>query len=75
MINGISFHHCLREANQVAHHLAKYSYESHTEFSWDGDPPDILLPYVIHDVTVDIIINHHDAEFQKKKMKAILKLF
>ena len=51
-IDGISFEFCPREANQVAHHLAKHAYDNQLEFSWEGDLPSFLLPYVLHDVTL-----------------------
>jgi ribonuclease HI len=40
--SSISFDHCPREVNQVAHHLAKYSYKSNSVIRWDGDPPILL---------------------------------
>ena len=52
MIDGVSFSHCPREANRVAHHLAKHSYDTQSAFDWDGDPPNFILPYVINDVTL-----------------------
>lgn len=51
-IDGISFQHCKRDANLVAHNLEKHSYESKSVIFWDDDPPSFLLPYVIHDVTL-----------------------
>ena len=51
-INGVAFQHCLREANVVAHQLAKYVYQTKENFIWEGDPPSFLLPFVINDVTI-----------------------
>ena len=51
-INRISFQHCPRDANRVAHNLAKKAYTSKDSFTWDGDPPGFILADVISDVTV-----------------------
>jgi ribonuclease HI len=51
-IDNISFNHCQREANQVAHQMAKYSYDTKESHAWDGDPPDFILPFIIRDVTL-----------------------
>jgi ribonuclease HI len=51
-MNGVAFQHCLREANVVAHQLAKYVYQTKENFIWEGDPPSFLLPFVIKDVTI-----------------------
>jgi hypothetical protein len=50
--SSISFAHCPREVNQVARHLAKYSYESNSVIRWDGDPPSFIKPHVMNDVTL-----------------------
>jgi hypothetical protein len=51
-IGMVSFLHCPREANKVAHNLARFSYNSDSIFLWDGDPPPLVLSDVIDDVTV-----------------------
>lgn len=51
-MNVVAFQHCLREANEVAHQLAKYVYQTKENFIWEGDPPSFLLPFVINDVTI-----------------------
>jgi ribonuclease HI len=48
----ISFVHCHREANQVAHELAKYAYRSNDTQLWEGDIPSFILRYVMNDVTL-----------------------
>ncbi|KAK1585196.1 hypothetical protein QYE76_017669 [Lolium multiflorum] len=48
----ITFLHCHREANQVAHELAKLAYINRENRVWEGDPPDVILPFVINDVTL-----------------------
>ena len=52
MINEVTFKHNPREANRVAHLLAKHSYDTQSAFDWDGDPPNFILSYVINDVTL-----------------------
>ena len=51
-IGDISFSHCFREANLVAHHLARNAFRSKQVFIWDGDPPVFILPFVIKDVAL-----------------------
>ena len=48
--DSIVFEHCPRDANQVAHQLAKSSYISKSVVSWEGDPPGFITPFVINDV-------------------------
>jgi ribonuclease HI len=48
----VFFQHCPRDANVVAHNLAKMAYESRNGFGWDGRPPDFILSDVIRDVTM-----------------------
>lgn len=51
-LDSVEFIHCPREANQVAHQLAKFSYSSNSVLSWDGEPPEFIFPFVINDVTL-----------------------
>jgi ribonuclease HI len=48
----VLFQHCNRDANQVAHSLARHVYESKENLVWNGDPPKFILPFVILDVTI-----------------------
>jgi ribonuclease HI len=48
----IAFPHCHREANQVAHELAKLAYSSRENKVWEGDPPAYIQPFVINDVNL-----------------------
>jgi ribonuclease HI len=48
----VIFQHCHREANMVAHNLAKHGYENSTSLVWDDRPPDFIRADVIHDVTL-----------------------
>ena len=40
----VDFQHCLREANEVAHQLAKFVYQTKESFIWEGDPPLFFYP-------------------------------
>jgi hypothetical protein len=47
MLNSIKIEHCRREANQVAHQLAKVSYDSNSIISWHNTPPSFIMPFVL----------------------------
>jgi hypothetical protein len=51
-IGDVSFKFCPREANQVAHELAKYSYSNKISCTWDNDPPSFLLDRLLNDVII-----------------------
>ena len=51
-IRSVSVQHCLRDANQVAHELARYAYDSKESRVWDGDPPGFIFHFLVHDVTM-----------------------
>jgi hypothetical protein len=40
--NSISFEHYPREANVVAHRIAKFSYDCNYVITLDGDPPNYI---------------------------------
>jgi ribonuclease HI len=48
----IDFTHCNREANNVAHELARYAFTSNSVVRWDESPPSFILPFVLKDVTM-----------------------
>jgi hypothetical protein len=48
----VNFEYCPREANIVAHELAKSSFQSSSSCNWDDDPPRFILPLMINDVNV-----------------------
>jgi ribonuclease HI len=48
----IAFIHCIREANQVAHELARYAFTTNSVVRWDESPPSFILPFVLKDVTM-----------------------
>ena len=43
-IGDMSMHHCFREANKVAHNLARSCFDSDTPVFWDCDPLALLSP-------------------------------
>jgi hypothetical protein len=51
-IGLISFQHCPREANKVAHNYARLYFESDRMLLWDGDPPSSVLRDVMNEVSV-----------------------
>jgi ribonuclease HI len=52
IMQEISFEHCLRDANQVTHQLARNAFISKQYIVWEGDPPVFILSYVLNDVTL-----------------------
>lgn len=54
-ITSIEFKHQPREANGLAHYLARFSYDAKRSCEWINDPPDFLLSHVIHDVTLPLV--------------------
>ena len=51
-ILSISFSHCPREANGLAHFLARFSFDHQTKYEWVDAAPNFLLSHVLHVVTV-----------------------
>jgi ribonuclease HI len=52
LMDMVVFQHYSRDANVVAHNLAKVTYESRNSFIWDGSPPDFIVSDAIRDVTL-----------------------
>jgi ribonuclease HI len=50
-LDTISFKHCTREANEVAHELDRFCFINTSSCTWDGDPPRFLLDKLVSDVT------------------------
>jgi hypothetical protein len=50
--NQVKFQHCHREANSVAHEIARNSFQLNLSCIWDDDPPSFVLPFLINDVSV-----------------------
>jgi ribonuclease HI len=48
----VSIEHCNREANQVAHELARVSFTSGNSCTWVDEPPRFILSKLVNDVTV-----------------------
>jgi hypothetical protein len=51
-IGNVSFGHCLREANEVAHELAAFSFSTKSSFSSDAKAPNFIVSHLINDVTL-----------------------
>jgi ribonuclease HI len=50
-IGDVSFSHCPRKANKVAHELAKVSFANDLSCNWVDEPPSFLIDKLISDVT------------------------
>jgi hypothetical protein len=48
----VTFKYCPREANKVAHELAKFSFLNNQSCNWVDEPPSFLLNSIINDVTI-----------------------
>jgi ribonuclease HI len=53
-IDKLEFKHIPREANLVAHEIARSCFVIKVNCTWDDDPPSFLLSSLINDVTMDI---------------------
>jgi ribonuclease HI len=51
-IGEVSFRHCLREANMVAHSLAHECFKVRLDCNWVDEPPSFILQPLLNDVTV-----------------------
>jgi hypothetical protein len=51
-IGFVRFCHCPREANQVAHEIAKFSSLNSLSCNWVDEPPSIILDRLVNDVIV-----------------------
>jgi hypothetical protein len=48
----ITIEHCNREANQVAHSLARRAMQSKQNCTWDDEPPNFILDFLANEVTI-----------------------
>ena len=51
-IGKVIFKHCFRDANSVAHELAKFIFCNKCDNSWANEPPGFLLSQLVNDVIV-----------------------
>ena len=51
-IGRVNLQHCPREANLVAHNIARFVFNSNNSVFWDDDPPNFIVKDVINDVTI-----------------------
>jgi hypothetical protein len=52
LIGRVKFKHCFREANSVAHELARHGLSTKSTCTWVDEPPSFLLPSILNDVTI-----------------------
>jgi hypothetical protein len=52
LIDEVSFHHYPREANEVAHELARECFSAKISCYWVDEPPSFILDKLINDLTV-----------------------
>ena len=52
LIGSVSFKHCPREANEVAHELARSCFIDKISCNWVDEPPSFILGKLINDVTI-----------------------
>jgi hypothetical protein len=50
--DNVSIEYCNREANQVAHDLAKNSFISRNSCTWVNEPPSFIISKLANDVIV-----------------------
>jgi hypothetical protein len=63
LIGTIKFKSCPREANQVAHEIAKFSFLNNQTCNWVDEPPSFILDRLVNDVTVLSQLQVSDALF------------
>ena len=51
-IGQISVLHCPREANEVAHEIARFCYSDNSSCNWVDEPPRFILDKLLNDVTI-----------------------
>jgi ribonuclease HI len=51
-LDSISFTHCPRESNEVAHSLARFCFDVKSDCTWVDEPPSFLLQPLLDDVTI-----------------------
>ncbi|KAI5002086.1 hypothetical protein ZWY2020_026736 [Hordeum vulgare] len=51
-IGKVIFSHCFREANSVAHELAKFSFCNKVEDNWINEPLEFLVSQLVNDVLI-----------------------
>jgi len=51
-VQDISIEHCRKEANQVAHNLAKRARQYKQNCTWIDEPPNFILDSLMNDVTI-----------------------
>jgi hypothetical protein len=52
IIGKVTFKHCSRETNKVAHYLARFSFDSKNSCNRVDEPPSYILSKLLDDVTI-----------------------
>lgn len=52
VVGAISFHHCRREANKVAHNLAGHTFDTNSTLIWVSNPPRFFCSDILNYVTI-----------------------
>lgn len=50
--DNVPLEYCNREANRVAHELARSAFSSRNSCIWDDEPPSFILDCIVNDVTI-----------------------
>lgn len=53
-IEKVKFKHCNRDANGVAHELARFSFCNNLSSTWDGDLSSFLIGKLVDDVNISM---------------------
>ena len=51
-IGTVTFRHCPREANEVAHELARLCFVEKRSCNWVDEPPSCIIGKLVNDVTI-----------------------
>ena len=51
-IGQVKVQHCPREANVVAHKIARHAFDLNSDLFWDRIPPSFIMSYVLNDVSL-----------------------
>jgi ribonuclease HI len=51
LLDQVSFKHCPREANEVAHEIASNSFLTRSSYNWVDEPPNFIICKLINNVT------------------------
>jgi hypothetical protein len=52
MVSFKLWFYCPRDANEVAHVLARAAFDSGNSGFWEGEPPEVIVSHLVNDVTI-----------------------